>query len=110
MRDTKDLRIKDVKEILTPEALMADLPITYQAAETVHNARQEIYDVMTGEDDRLVVIIGPCSIHDTDAAIEYANLNLAANLTNIPLRIGLGWIMSKTTTENSYDLKCLFVN
>jgi hypothetical protein len=47
---------------------------------------------------------------DQDRAIEYANLNLAANLTNIPLRIGLGWIMSKTTTENSYDLKCLFVN
>ncbi|MFT5504186.1 MAG: 3-deoxy-7-phosphoheptulonate synthase [Gammaproteobacteria bacterium] len=74
MRDTKDLRIKDVKEILTPEALMADLPMTDQAAETVHNARQEIYDVMGGKDDRLVVIIGPCSIHDTDAAIEYANL------------------------------------
>ena len=72
MHSTKDLRIKDVKEILSPEELMADLPISEQAADTVHEARQGIYNVMDGKDDRLVVIIGPCSIHDTDAALEYA--------------------------------------
>ncbi len=71
MHDTKDLRITDVKEILSPEELMADLPLTEQASSTVHLARQGVYDVLDGKDDRLVVIIGPCSIHDTDAAIEY---------------------------------------
>ena len=73
MRDTKDLRIKAMKEILSPEELMKDLPVTETATDTVQNAREEIYRVMNGDDDRLVVIIGPCSIHDTAAAIEYAN-------------------------------------
>jgi len=71
MHQTKDLRITDVKEILTPEELMADLPLTEQASKTVFYARQGVYDVLDGKDDRLVVIIGPCSIHDTSAAIEY---------------------------------------
>ncbi len=71
--ETKDLRIKGVKEMLTPEELMLDLPISEQAAQVVHNARQGIYNVLDGKDDRLVVIIGPCSIHDTKAALEYAN-------------------------------------
>ena len=71
MHQTKDLRITDLKEILSPEELMIDLPITDQASNTVYLARQGIYDVLDRKDDRLVVIIGPCSIHDTTAAIEY---------------------------------------
>ncbi len=71
--ETKDLRIKDLKEILTPEALMSDLPISDNAAHVVQQSRQGIYDILDGKDDRLVVIIGPCSIHDTKAALEYAN-------------------------------------
>ena len=71
MHETKDLRITDVKEILSPEELMVDLPLTEQASNTVYVARQGVYDVLDGKDDRLVVIIGPCSIHDTEAAIEY---------------------------------------
>ena len=55
MYDTKDLRITDVKEILTPEELMADLPLTEQASNTVHLARRGVYDVLDGKDDRLVV-------------------------------------------------------
>ncbi len=71
MHETKDLRITDVKEILSPEELMVDLPLTEQASNTVYLARQGVYDVLDGKDDRLIVIIGPCSIHDTEAAIEY---------------------------------------
>lgn len=70
---TKDLRIKDVKEILSPEELMTDLPLTEIASKTVHDTRQSIYDILDGKDDRMVVIIGPCSIHDTDAAMEYGH-------------------------------------
>jgi len=71
MQQTKDLRITGTKEIQTPEALMQELPLTEQAAQTVTDTRQQIYDVLDGKDDRLVVIIGPCSIHDTAAALEY---------------------------------------
>ena len=52
---------------------MEELPLSERAAATVTEARQQIYDVLDGKDDRLVVIIGPCSIHDTDAALEYAD-------------------------------------
>jgi 3-deoxy-7-phosphoheptulonate synthase len=73
MHQTKDLRITGTKEIQTPEALMAELPLSEKAAITVTETRQQIYDVLDGKDDRLVVIIGPCSIHDTRAALEYAD-------------------------------------
>jgi 3-deoxy-7-phosphoheptulonate synthase len=73
MHQTKDLRITATKEILTPEELMRDLPLSEQASNTVTEARQHVYDVLDGKDDRLVIIIGPCSIHDTVAAIDYAD-------------------------------------
>jgi 3-deoxy-7-phosphoheptulonate synthase len=73
MPQTKDLRIIGTKEIQTPEELMRELPLSELAANTVAETRQQIYDVLDGKDDRLVVIIGPCSIHDTDAAHEYAD-------------------------------------
>jgi 3-deoxy-7-phosphoheptulonate synthase len=73
MHQTKDLRIIGTKEIQTPEALMQELPLSELAADTITDTRQQIYDVLDGKDDRLVVIIGPCSIHDTDAAHEYAD-------------------------------------
>ena len=73
MHQTKDLRITGTQEIQTPEALMAELPLSERAAITVTETRQQIYDVLDGKDDRLVVIIGPCSIHDTKAALEYGD-------------------------------------
>ena len=73
MQQTKDLRITGTQEIRTPEELMSELPLSEQAAATVTETRQQIYDVLDGKDDRLVVIIGPCSIHDTEAALEYAD-------------------------------------
>ena len=73
MQQTKDLRIIGTKEIQTPEELMQELPLSEKAALTVTETRQQIYDVLDGKDDRLVIIIGPCSIHDTEAALEYAD-------------------------------------
>jgi 3-deoxy-7-phosphoheptulonate synthase len=69
---TDDLRIKEIKELLPPAKLLADLPITDRAAETVYEARQAIHRILHGADDRLLVIMGPCSIHDVKAAKEYA--------------------------------------
>ncbi|WP_312052969.1 3-deoxy-7-phosphoheptulonate synthase AroG [Pantoea brenneri] len=67
-----DLRIKEIKELLPPVALFEKFPATDRAAETVSQARQAIHQILQGQDDRLLVVIGPCSIHDTEAAKEYA--------------------------------------
>ncbi|MEW7976035.1 MAG: 3-deoxy-7-phosphoheptulonate synthase AroG [Candidatus Sedimenticola endophacoides] len=69
---TDDLRIRAIKELIPPAQLQADLPLTDTAAHTVYNARQEIHRILHDEDDRLLVIIGPCSVHDPNAARDYA--------------------------------------
>jgi len=69
---TDDLRIKGVQEVSAPEVVRDEIPLTDAAAETVYNARQNIHRILHGEDDRLLVVVGPCSIHDVDAALEYA--------------------------------------
>ena len=68
-----DLRIRDIKELLPPVALLEKFPATDNAARTVASARQAIHQILQGEDDRLLVVIGPCSIHDPQAAKEYAS-------------------------------------
>lgn len=70
--NTDDLRIAKTNELIAPEQLIADIGISDNAAETVANARRTIHNILTGEDDRLLAIVGPCSIHDPDAAREYA--------------------------------------
>lgn len=67
-----DLRIKTIRELLPPVALHEKFPATQQVAETVSHARQAIHHILSQQDDRLLVVIGPCSIHDTKAAKEYA--------------------------------------
>ncbi len=71
---TDDLRIKWIKVVLPPVFLEEELPITDKASSTVYQARQEICDILAGKDHRLLVVVGPCSIHDTKAAREYAAL------------------------------------
>jgi 3-deoxy-7-phosphoheptulonate synthase len=69
---TDDLRIKEIKELLPPSHVLRDFPITTTAAQTVYETRQSIHRILHGADDRLLVIMGPCSIHDVKAAQEYA--------------------------------------
>lgn len=69
---TDDIRISETKELIAPEQLLAEIPISDVVAETVAGGRQGIHCVLTGEDDRLVVVVGPCSIHDPAAAMDYA--------------------------------------
>jgi 3-deoxy-7-phosphoheptulonate synthase len=69
---TDDLRICATKEVIAPEQVHDELQITEAAAETTLKARQEIHNILTGRDDRLLLVVGPCSIHDTVAAIDYA--------------------------------------
>ncbi len=70
--ETDDLRITAIKEVIPPAKLQSDLPITDEAANTVAQARDEIHKILHDEDDRLLVIIGPCSVHDPNAARDYA--------------------------------------
>jgi 3-deoxy-7-phosphoheptulonate synthase len=70
--NTDDLRIQKTTELISPEQLVDDLRVSEAAASTVANARQTIHNILAGEDDRLLAIVGPCSIHDPAAAREYA--------------------------------------
>ena len=67
-----DVRISDIKELLPPVALLERFPASDVAAETVSKARKAVHQILHGKDDRLLVVIGPCSIHDPKAALEYA--------------------------------------
>jgi 3-deoxy-7-phosphoheptulonate synthase len=69
---TDDLRIRGMTELATPEEVIRELPCTDRAAATVNGARRAVQRILHGHDDRLAVVIGPCSIHDADAAREYA--------------------------------------
>ncbi len=72
MHQTDDLRISGVTDAHSPATIHSEYPITEKAANTTWQARRDIHRVLNGEDDRCLVIVGPCSIHDPEAALEYA--------------------------------------
>ena len=69
---TDDVRIAGVVEVQSPEKLFESYPLSASAAKTVFEARQASHKILHGEDDRLIIVVGPCSVHDTKAATEYA--------------------------------------
>jgi 3-deoxy-7-phosphoheptulonate synthase len=69
---TDDLRIAGLRPLIPPAILFEELPITERASTVVSGAREEATRIVKGEDDRLLVVVGPCSIHDPDAALDYA--------------------------------------
>lgn len=69
---TDDLRIKEIKELVPPAHVLREFPMTERAAEVTFETRQAIHRILHRADDRLLVVIGPCSIHDPKAAVEYA--------------------------------------
>jgi 3-deoxy-7-phosphoheptulonate synthase len=71
---TDDLRIAGLRPLIPPAILMEEIPITENASNTVAGARDRLTRVLQGSDDRLLVVVGPCSIHDPQAALEYAGL------------------------------------
>ncbi len=73
-QSTEDTRIGDVRPLLPPACLCEELPLTAAAKQTVIAARQAVQAVLDDTDDRLVVIVGPCSIHDIKAAKDYGNI------------------------------------
>lgn len=81
---TNNLRIKSSRIVVPPIFLEEEMPVTENASRTVFEARRQIVDILNGTDDRLVVVVGPCSIHDPAAAREYAGLlkNAIADLSS----------------------------
>ncbi len=71
---TDDLRIRSFAPLSTPAELLHELPCTEPMSDNVASARRALHRILHGEDDRLAVVIGPCSIHDANAALEYARL------------------------------------
>ncbi len=69
---TDDLRIKTIKKVTPPSEVLEAFPITDRASETVFETRQAIHNILHGRDDRLILVIGPCSVHDVQAARDYA--------------------------------------
>jgi 3-deoxy-7-phosphoheptulonate synthase len=83
LKSTDDLRIREIRELRTPAELMREFPRTDAATRTVLAARHALHNIIHGSDDRLAVVVGPCSIHDPAAALDYAR-------RLVPLRERLG--------------------
>jgi 3-deoxy-7-phosphoheptulonate synthase len=83
---TRDLRIENFRPLIPPAILLEELPLTEQSAHTVARGREQVVRILNGEDDRLVVVVGPCSIHDPAAGLDYGRrlralaLDVAADL------------------------------
>ncbi|TMS56506.1 3-deoxy-7-phosphoheptulonate synthase AroG [Imbroritus primus] len=73
-KNTDDLRIRELKELQPPAHLIREFKCSENASDVIYDARQAMHRILHGMDDRLIVIVGPCSIHDTKAAMEYARL------------------------------------
>lgn len=116
--NTDDLRIASIDPLISPAVLSYQLPMTESAAQLVASARQGAEAILKGTDDRLLVVVGPCSIHDPEAAIEYAKLlKVAAEKYQDDLHIimrvyfekprtTVGWkgLINDPALDNSFDI------
>lgn len=115
---TDDVRIRGIKELSPPAHLIREFPCTDKAAETTFKSRAAIHRILHGADDRLLVVVGPCSIHDDKAAMEYARrlvklrAELAADL-EIVMRVyfekprtTVGWkgFINDPNLDDSFDI------
>jgi 3-deoxy-7-phosphoheptulonate synthase len=115
---TRDLRVESIRPLLPPAILLEELPPSEAAALTVSRGRDEVAAILRGEDDRLVVIVGPCSIHDSAAAMDYARRlrrladELAADLRVVMRvyfekpRTTVGWkgLINDPRLDGSFDI------
>ncbi len=115
---TDNTRITGLLEVSPPNDVISEFPITPPVSELVFKSRQNISDIIHGKDDRLVVVVGPCSIHDPLAAIEYAERlkNLESSLSSelkIVMRVyfekprtTIGWkgLINDPRLDNSFKI------
>jgi 3-deoxy-7-phosphoheptulonate synthase len=88
LRLTQDVRIREVRPLISPAILLEDIPSTPGAARLVTESRAAIAEVVRGRSSRLLVVVGPCSIHDPDAALEYGE-----RLERVAARLGNGLLI-----------------
>ncbi|KZS92103.1 3-deoxy-7-phosphoheptulonate synthase [Sistotremastrum niveocremeum HHB9708] len=94
-----DRRVKCIRPLIPPQILTEDLPLTLLGAHTVLEGRKSVEGILRGDDDRLLVVVGPCSVHNTDAALEYAKLLKAyAETANDDLQIVMRVYFEKPRT------------
>ena len=115
---TDDLRIREILELAPPSHLLREFPVTEAVARTTASARDAVHRILHGMDDRIVVVIGPCSIHDPQAAYEYARrlveqrLRFAGELEIIMRvyfekpRTTVGWkgLINDPSLDSSFDI------
>ena len=106
---TENLRIQDTKVVLPPAFLEEEIPASDRALEIVHRIRTEIKEILAGSSSRVAVVVGPCSIHDPKAAVEYAgrlreaseefarDLRIVMRVYFEKPRTTVGWRASSTT-------------
>jgi len=114
----EDTRILEINEVISPQEVHGEYPLPKKTADSICATRQAIHDVLSGEDDRLIVIVGPCSIHDPKAAKEYAaRLNIVKNELQDELlivmrvyfekpRTTVGWkgLINDPNLDNSFEI------
>ena len=117
-RSVTDLHIRSIEPLASPEELQRMLPLTPSMAQNIADGREQVQRILTGADPRLLVIIGPCSIHDEKAALEYAGRlrELAERVSDAALivmrvyfekpRTSLGWkgLINDPNLDGSFDI------
>jgi 3-deoxy-7-phosphoheptulonate synthase len=115
---TDDVRINKIKDLLPPVALIERFPASEKASESVFSGRESISKIFNGKDDRLLVVIGPCSIHDPKAALEYGerlvklrekykeSLEIVMRVYFEKPRTTVGWkgLINDPYMDNSFEL------
>ena len=119
MYQTQDLHVREIVRLRTPKALKADLPLTDDASATVARGRESVTRILRQNDPRLLVVVGPCSIHDVKGALEYATKLSAlrkefASQMEIVMRVyfekprtTIGWkgLINDPHLDNSQDIE-----
>lgn len=115
---TSDLHVVETRPLMSPSLLHTDLPIYQEASELISGTRKKIQSILRGDDSRLLVIVGPCSVHDVNAAIEYADrlvplrsrykdqLEIVMRVYFEKPRTTIGWkgLINDPHLDNSYDI------
>ena len=116
--NTDDIRIDEIRQLLPPSLLLSELPILESSAQLINSTRSGIDNILNGLSDKLLVVVGPCSIHDQKAAIDYAEhvkkwISTYSNDLLIVMRVyfekprtTVGWkgLINDPSLDNSFDI------
>ena len=115
---TTDLRVRRMVEMPAPSSVLADMPLPDRSADLVARSRAEVQDILAGRDDRLLVVVGPCSVHDPAPALDYArrlaalageldeDLNIVMRVYFEKPRTTVGWkgLINDPDLDGTYDI------